>query len=251
MEPSEHSGDKVSPKSWPFNATTMLAILIIVAQVCISVGTYPFLPPMVPSHFDAAGNINGYMPKLVNALLYPGMSTALYLLLRFLMQAGPNLNYRSQRRANKAVVNLIAVGILLFLLLIQLLTTAYALGVKIDISLVVELALSVLLIFLGNYMGKLRRNFWAGIRTPWTIASDVVWERTHRLGGWLFVLVGLLGIISAFIPPLRVWGLFVPIIAVVVILYVYSYIIYQRYTVEGKEPLSPPFDGGHGTNEGE
>ena len=185
MEPSNNAGDKVTPKASVFNATTILALLIIVAQVLISAGTYPFLPPSVPSHFDASGQINGYMPKLLYAILFPGMSILLFIIMRFAMQVGPNLGYRSQRRANTQIVSLILVGILLFMLVIQLLTTAYALGAKVDISLVVELAVSVLFIFLGNYLGKLRRNFWAGIRTPWTLASDIVWERTHRLGGWL------------------------------------------------------------------
>ena len=243
MEPSEHAGDKVTTPSTFFNGTTILALLIIIAQVLISAGTYPFLPPMVPSHFDAAGNVNGYMPKLVNAILLPGISILLFLLLRFITQIGPNLGYRNQRRANTQVVSLIMVGILLFMLVIQLLTTAYALGAKVDISLVVCLAVSVLFIFLGNYLGKLRRNFWAGIRTPWTLASDIVWERTHRLGGWLFVLVGFTGLITSFFPPLRFIGLFVPLVVVIIVLVAYSYIAYQRYTVEGREPLSPPFDG--------
>lgn len=243
MEPSDTTGDKVTPTSSFFNGTTILALLIIVVQVLISVGTYPFLPAMVPSHFDAAGNVNGYMPKLVNAILFPGISIVLFLILRFVTQIGPNLGYRNQRRANMQVVNLIMVGILLFMLVIQLLTTAYALGAKVDISLVVCLAVSVLFIFLGNYLGKLRRNFWAGIRTPWTLASDVVWERTHRLGGWLFVLAGFIGLISSFFPSLRFVGLFVPIIVVVIVLTVYSYVCYQQQTREGREPLSPPFDG--------
>src|SRR5258708_28004997 len=81
---------------------------------------------------------------------------------------------------------------------------------------------SVLFIFIGNYLGKLRRNFWAGIRTPWTLASDVVWERTHRFGGWLFVIGGLLGVIMSFISVLRVWGFIVVVVAIVVILYAYN-----------------------------
>jgi len=93
-------------------------------------------------------------------------------------------------------------------------------------------------------MGKLRRNFWAGIRTPWTLTSDVVWERTHRLGGWLFVLTGLLGVMMSFVPALRLWGLMAVLVIVVVVLVFYSFVIYQRFTIEGKEPLSPPFDPG-------
>jgi len=71
-----------------------------------------------------------------------------------------------------------------------------------------------------------------------------VWERTHRLGGWLFVLTGLLGVIMSFVPALRLWGLMAVLLIVVVVLVVYSFVIYQRYSVEGKEPLSPPVDPG-------
>jgi uncharacterized membrane protein len=246
MEPSDNTGDKVTPTSSFFNGATILALLVIVVQVLVSAGTYPFLPPMVPTSFGLSGQVYGYMPKLVYAILLPGISIALFLVLRFATQIGPNLVYRNQRRANTQVVNLILVVILLFILVMQLLTTAYALGAKVDVSLVICLAVSVLIIFLGNYLGKLQRNFWAGIRTPWTLASDIVWERTHRLGGWLFVLAGFIGLITSFFPPLRFFGLFVPLIAVVLILVVYSYIAYQRYTVEGKEPLSPPFNGNDG-----
>ncbi len=246
MEPSENAGDKVTPTSSFFNGATILALLIIVVQVLVSAGTYPFLLPMVPSRFDLSGQVYGYMPKLVYAILLPGISIVLFLLLRFITQIGPNLGYRNQRRANTQVVNLILVGGLLFILVIQLLITAYALGAKVDVSLVVCLAVSVLIMFLGNYLGKLRRNFWVGIRTPWTLASDIVWERTHRLGGWLFVPVGFIGLIASFFPPLRLVGLLVPLIVVIIILVVYSYIAYQRYTVEGREPLSPPFDGDEG-----
>ncbi len=71
-----------------------------------------------------------------------------------------------------------------------------------------------------------------------------MWERTHRLGGWLFVLTGLLGVIMSFVPALRLWGLMAVLFIVIVVLFVYSFVIYQRYTVGGKEPLSPPFDTG-------
>ena len=249
MEPSDNANDKIAPRTSFFNGPTILALLIIVVQILISAGTYPFLPAQVPSHFDASGNVNGYLPKLVNAILVPGISIVLFLILRFITQIGPNLGYRNQQRANMQVVNLIMVGILLFMLVIQLLITDVALGVHVDIAFVVTLAVSVLFIFVGKYLGKLRRNFWAGIRTPWTLASEVAWERTHRLGGWLFVLVGLIGLITSFFPPLRFIGLFVPLIVVVIVLVVYSYIAYRRYTVNGREPLSPPFDGSGGEHD--
>ncbi len=109
-------------------------------------------------------------------------------------------------------------------------------------SFVIDLAVSALFIFIGNYLGKVRRNFWLGIRTPWTLASDVTWERTHRLGGWLFVAAGVIGIGTAFVPSLRIWGVVGSILVVSAILIVYSYIVYRQMETSGKNPLSPPFD---------
>jgi uncharacterized membrane protein len=244
MSSSENDAEKIIPESTGYSPTTVLAILIIVAQVLISLATYPFLPNIVPTHWNAAGQIDSYAPKWVNAVLFPAISLGMYILIRVLMSAGPRLGYQ-QQRGMPQVVNLIVVAVLLLLLVVQLTVTAISLGLPVDITFVLSLSLSVLFMFIGNYMGKLRRNFWAGIRTPWTLASDAAWERTHRLGGWLFVLAGLLGVIMSFVPPLRVWGLVAVIMLAVVATIVYSYVIYQHLiTAEGSEPLSPPFDGG-------
>jgi len=241
MDRPEKDAEKITREPRTYSPITLFALLIIVAQILVSLATYPFLPNVVPSHWDAAGHINGYLPKWGHAILFPAMSLGIYILIRVLITAGPRLGYQNQR-STPEVVNLILVAALLFMLIIQLTVTAIALSFPIDITFVISLCISLLFMFIGNYLGKLRRNFWAGIRTPWTLASGVVWERTHRLGGWLFVVGGLLGVIMSFVPPLRPWGLFVVIGLIVVVLCIYSYIIYQRYTVDGREPLSPPFD---------
>ena len=176
------------------------------------------------------------------AVLFPLLSIGIYLLVRILVAAGPRLSRGNGQRANLELMNIIMAGILLFMLIIHLTVTAIALGVAIDVQFVLSIAMSLLFIFIGNYLGKVRRNFWAGIRTPWTLSSEVVWERTHRLGGWLFVAVGLLGIVMSFVPFLRVWGLVVLLIVIAIFLTIYSAVLYSRYSVNGREPLSPPFD---------
>ncbi len=239
MDPTENRS-KILPSS-PYRSTTIIALVIIGLQIAISAGTYPFLPPIVPSHWDAAGNVNGYLPKFTNAVLFPALSIGIFLLMRILLAAGPRLSNQDPR-ATQRISSLILVGILLFMLVIQIITLAIPLGVPINVSFVINLLVSVLFIFIGNYLGKLQRNFWAGIRTPWTLSSDIVWERTHRLGGWLFVGAGVLGIITAFIPTLRIWGIVGPILLVSAILVVYSYIVYRQVEASGRNPLSPPFD---------
>ena len=244
MNSNDNDNDKVIPQHRSYSPATLFAILIMAAQVLISIVTYPFLPDVVASHFNAAGQVNGTSPKWVIAILFPAISIGIYVLVRVLVAAAPRLGNQNARRANQEVVNVILVGVLLLELIVQLMVTGLALGMRIDIAFVISLAVSILFMFIGNFLGRLRRNFWAGIRTPWTLASDVVWERTHRLGGWLFVIGGFLGVIMSFIPPLRPWG-FLAIIGVVCIaLVIYSYIIYSRLTVDGSEPLSSPFEGG-------
>ena len=239
MDSTENSS-KIRPSA-PYRSTTIVALVIIALQILIAVGTYPFLPAIVPSHWDAAGNVNGYMPKLANALIVPLTSIGLFVLLRVLLIASPRLRNQDSR-STQNIVGLLLVGILLFMLLIQVITLAVPLGLSVNVSFVVSLAVSVLFIFIGNYLGKIQRNFWAGVRTPWTLASDIVWERTHRLGGWLFVAAGVIGIISTFVPNLRIWGVIGPILIVSAILVIYSYVEYRRVETSGKNPLSPPFD---------
>ena len=176
MDATEHDADKITPRR-PANAGAQrLAWLIIGLQILVSLVAYPFMPERVPSHWDMHGQINGYLPEQVNAILLPAISIGLYLLIWLLTRYSPRLGQQS-RRATAEVTNLIVVGILLFLLILQLATTAIALGVPLSIPFVVSLCISLLFMFLGNYMGKLRRNFWAGFRTPWTLASKSVPQR--------------------------------------------------------------------------
>jgi uncharacterized membrane protein len=90
-------------------------------------------------------------------------------------------------------------------------------------------ALGVLFFFVGYLMRKSKRNFFIGIRTPWTLSSDRVWDETHRLGSILFMLSGTLAFLGAFFGgPIAFWLLLIPLIGSTVITLVYSYILYQR-----------------------
>lgn len=234
--------DKIHPNPLIRNPTYVLIWALIAMQILIALAAFPFLPAVVPIHWGANGQPNGYSLKWLATLLFPGLSLGFYTLMHLLTTVGPRLGSRSNAAANAQVRSIFIVGFILFMLIVQLTTTAIALGTPIEFKLILNLALAVFFIFQGNYIGKVRRNFWMGIRTPWTITSDVVWERTHRLGSWLFVAIGLLGIPFSFVPELRIWGMLALIILVVVFLYIYSYLCYRQHTREDHEPLASPFD---------
>ena len=240
MSTNNHD-EKISPARPPYQFASPLIIAIIVVQALVSIVCYPFLPPMVPSHWNVAGQINAYAPKLQVVLLYPLLSIGIFVLLQLLLAVSPRLGNQNPR-ANRNIINFFLTGVFLLLLVEQLATFATAFHIAVDISLITCLAISVMFIFIGNYMGKLRRNFWAGIRTPWTITNDTVWERTHRFGGQLFVIGGIIDVALSFIPSVRFYGVLGVVLLMALGSGVYSYIIYQRIVVHGNQRLSPPFD---------
>ena len=106
---------------------------------------------------------------------------------------------------------------------------------SVDISSFVFVAVGLLLMIMGNFLGKVRKNFFLGIRTPWTLASDEVWAKTHRLGGWCFVIAGaFMAIMGVAAPPSGMPWVIAVIVAIALVPVVYSYIAYRR--IEGFAP---------------
>ncbi|EFH86324.1 SdpI family protein [Ktedonobacter racemifer] len=244
MSASDNEREKIAPQPKTWTMPVVLMTTILVLQIIIAIVTYPFLPDQVPSHWNIAGQVNSYAPKLIAIGLFPLISFMLLVVLRGLVKMGPRLT-RDGESSNRFFIDIALSSVMLLMLVLQMTVVAFSLGVKLDLPFVICFVISLFFIVLGNYMGKLRRNFWAGIRTPWSLANSVVWERTHRLGGWLFVAAGLVGILCSFIPSLRLWGILVPIMVISIFLYIYSYICYRQQVQAGNEPLSPPFDGGN------
>jgi uncharacterized membrane protein len=241
MDPLENNVDTRTPLS--SRSTLLFVAFVIAAQILIALLTYPFMPATVPTHWDAAGQINGYGPKWMDTFLFPAINLGIFLLLRLLLNIGPRLG-STNRRTNAVIVDRILAGVFLIMLIVQLTVAAQVFGLPVDSLFIISLALSGLFIYMGNYLGKLQRNFWAGIRTPWSLVSDTVWERTHRLGGWLFFATGVLGLVFSFIPSVRLWGVVGLVLLDAVVLYVYSYLVYRRLESGTEGPLSPPFNSG-------
>ncbi|MGH2510661.1 MAG: DUF1648 domain-containing protein [Ktedonobacteraceae bacterium] len=144
MSFSNDTHDKIRPKPLLPNPTDILIWALIIMQIIIALAAFPFLPAVVPIHWGANGQPNGYGSKLIATLLFPTISIGLVVLLRVLITIGPRLGDRSNVAANAQMSSIITVGIILFLLIIQRLTTATALGMNISINVIVSLGLAVL-----------------------------------------------------------------------------------------------------------
>ncbi|MGH9260981.1 MAG: SdpI family protein, partial [Acidimicrobiales bacterium] len=112
---------------------------------------------------------------------------------------------------------------------VHALTIANGLGMAVPIERVVPLAIGVLLVFLGNYLARVEPNWFVGIRTPWTLSSDAVWRQTHRTGGPVFVVAGLVVAAAALAPRAAAWPIMIAAIAgASLIPVVQSYVLWRK-----------------------
>lgn len=201
----------------------LIAITFVASAI-----VYPRLPDRVPVHWGVNGQVDRYSSRVQGVWLLPLVMIAIWLLMRFLPRIDPRrANYDKFADTYDLFIN----SLLGLFLVMQGVLLATALGQRVPMSRVVPALVGVLLIILGNALPRARSNWWFGIRTPWTLSSDRVWTKTHRLGGYLMVLAGLLMLLAAAIQT--AWALAVAFAAVLASGFgslVYSYFAWKQET---------------------
>jgi len=202
----------------------LLNLGLVILSFVVAGAFYGRLPESVPIHWNARGVANGFASKRWGAFLMPATMAGAYLLFAVIPRISPR-GFGVERFGR--VYEIFETTILAFLFLITLLVLFAGAGAPIPMARAFYAGTGLLFVVLGNFMGKITKNFFVGIRTPWTLASDEVWLRTHRLGGKLFVVSGIGLIVSGLLG-----GGLVPLLAVValtaVIPVTYSYLLYRR-----------------------
>jgi uncharacterized membrane protein len=183
----------------------------------------------MPAHWNAVGEVDGCMRKptaVVTMIALPLAGCAMHVIFELLPRIS-RTGFEMDRF--ESVTDIITLSLTLMLAGVAAVLLLSASGTDVPVITVITLLVGGLFIVIGNYLGKVRRNFFIGIRTPWTLASDEVWARTHRVGGWLFVLAGIAIIASVGSPrPLLPVVLLVPIGSAAVISVAYSYVVYRK-----------------------
>ena len=168
-------------KLWP-------GLLASAAATLFAVLSWPRLPERVASHWDIDGAVNGTMPRFWLVLMMPILAVALAGVLTIAPKVDPKRrNFPLHADAYWVVAN----AVLLFLALVHVLVIGYNLGWPIQLQVVMMPGLGLLFIVIGNVLTRVRPNWIFGIRTPWTLSSEVSWRETHRIGGYGFVAVGV------------------------------------------------------------
>jgi uncharacterized membrane protein len=210
-------------------STTIAVLLMLVLALLAGFLLWNRLPDQMASHWGVNDQVNGYMSKFWGVFLLPLMTLGMFLLFLVIPFIDPLKANIAQFRS---VFNLFIVLIVAFMLYLYGVTLAWNLGyTSFKMSRAMLPAIGLLFIFIGFMMRQAKRNFFIGIRTPWTLSSDTVWNETHRLGAILFMISGVLAFIGGILGgTIAFWMMFVPLIGSTIFLLIYSYVLYQRET---------------------
>jgi len=208
--------------------TASIVLVLLAAFFIVGLTVWGLMPDQMASHWNAADQVNGTMSKFWGTFLMPIMAAGMSGLFLLLPQIDPlKANIAKFREA----FNLFILLIMLFFGYIWILTLLWNLGfTNFRMSTAMLPALGLLFIYVGYMLRKAKRNFFIGIRTPWTLSSDYVWDKTHQLGSILFVISGALALIGSAFGPNAIWFVMVPLLGSTLFLIIYSYVLYQQET---------------------
>ncbi len=206
------------------NWQVYLRLLVILLMVGVGFYFADKLPDRVPMHWNWQGEVDSYGSRVQGLWTIPIMTVGIMILFWFLPKFDPK---REKYQQFADVWEIFQSSFVIFMLYVYV-VSLYAAMAKIDVGGLVMLGIGLLFVLLGNYMGKIRQNYFVGIKLPWTLSNEEVWNRTHRVGGWCFVLAGILMVLGAYFKIVMGWLFVVAMVTCLIVPILYSYIIYKK-----------------------
>ncbi|MDO8670512.1 MAG: SdpI family protein, partial [Dehalococcoidia bacterium] len=203
----------------------MATLGIVALSIIVGVYFYPQMPESMATHWNASGEVNGHMERLWGLFLVPVIMAGLVLLFIAIPRIDPlKANIEQFRNYYDGFIVVLS----LFMLCVYFQTVLWNLGVEVSPNIVLPIGLGLLYYYMGILMEHARRNYFIGIRTPWTLSSDRVWDKTHKLGSKLFKVAGAVALVGAAFPRHAIWFILIPVVLVAAYTVVYSYVEYQK-----------------------
>lgn len=202
-----------------------LPAVLILATLVFSIAVYNRLPERMVIHWSISGEPDGYGSRGLGAFLLPLVALGMWGLLMVL----PKLDPRSANIEKfRDTYDVFVLAVIAVMCVLHVGVVGSALGWPLPVGRLAPISIGALFVVLGNLLPRFRSNFFFGIRTPWTLSSDTVWTKTHRVGGYVMVLIGLLLVVAGTIGSPR-WFLVAicGAIAMVTVVLVYSYVVWR------------------------
>lgn len=205
--------------------TKIIIFLIVALSFAVGFYLYPAMPENMASHWNASGQVDGYLPKFWGLFLMPIISLIMVLFFLWIPEIDPlKENIRKFRKYFDDFIVLM----MLFLFYIYFLSLFWNLGQRFNMVYMITPSFAVLFYYIGIMTEKAKRNWFIGIRTPWTLSNETVWDKTHKIGGKLFKISALLAILGIFFGRYAILFVIMPAILTAIYTFVYSYFEYQR-----------------------
>jgi len=202
-----------------------LALALVVTSFVAAIIALPLLPARVPSHWNAAGEIDGYMPRGWGAFFMPVLSLVILAILVIFPRIDPK---RENIEKFRPYFDDFILAFLVFMSYFHLLTLAAGVGFTVNIVMPLVPAFAILFFVLGRLISHAEPNWTVGIRTPWTLSSETVWRKTHEMGGKLFRAAAVVGLLGLLFPSAAIWFILVPILGTALTTVVYSYVEFRK-----------------------
>ncbi|OFI05303.1 immunity protein SdpI [Clostridium acetireducens DSM 10703] len=205
--------------------SSMLLLILITLSIIGTALIYNKLPDIIPTHWNVNGQIDSYNKK------YFAWITGLLPLFTYIsMKIIPKIDPKKQSfKKHEKAYNVLIILLILFFICIHWTSILTSLNYNVNISMIISICVGVLFLVIGNYMPQIRPNYSFGIKTPWTLDNEIVWKKTHRLGGNLFILIGILFILTSFIANSMTFNICtISIILATIYIYIYSYIQFRK-----------------------
>jgi len=207
------------------NWMQIIILILLLGSVGVGIYYYDSIPEQMVTHWNAAGEADGYMEKDIGLFLMPAAMVVLLFFFYLIPHIDPlKENIKKFDRYYEGFIFIF----MFFLAYIHFLSVAWNLGYAFEINRLTAPALGILFIYLGMLCGKSKQNWFIGIRTPWTLSSERVWERTHNIAKDLFMGIGALWIIVGLLVPAYIVYLVGLLIVAALLLFVDSYFEYKK-----------------------
>ncbi len=203
----------------------IVAIGVVLLSFAIGIYFYGQAPDIIPSHWNIKGEVDDYTPKFGGMFLVPLLMGCFLLLFEAIPRMDPlKANIEKFRMHYERFIVLI----LMFFLYVYLLTLSWAMGMSFNMIQALSPAFGILFFYCGILIANAKQNWFIGIRTPWTMSSEKVWNKTHRIGGKLFKAAGIISLCGILLPDYAIFIVLAPVILFSVYLVVYSYLEYKK-----------------------
>lgn len=205
--------------------TWIISIILIIIAFAASLYFYPQLPESMASHWNTKGEVDDHMSKFWGAFMLPLMLLGMLILFIAIPKIDPlKKNIDKFRNHYEGFI----VIMLVFMLAVHFNVLLWNIGYHIPPGTIVPLGVGLLFYYIGALMKVAKRNWFIGIRTPWTLSSDKVWDKTHKLGSIMFKASGLIIIIGLFFPDYTMWFVLIPVLTTSITTIVYSYLEFKK-----------------------